>query len=965
MLATHTSRSINTFLVVALLLCLSCLQIAVLSQTRQGEITNNSTSGQEGRPASQQEAETEAERLDKQIGELQDQGKTDEAVLLLARSLMLNETELGLEPFKVAVVLKAAGAIYQRRDDYVLAERCFRRSLEIRQQVLRPTHPDIAESLNWLGRLYQEEDDYVRAGPMLEQALEILEKEFGSNDLRVASSLNNLAFIYMWRGDNLGALRMLQQALKIHERVYNPNHPEVANSLNNLGALYLHMEDLERAEPLLERALKIQEKVFGANSFEAAVTLTTLASLYQGNYEFARAEPLLLRAVDIMEKLGGPDNPNIAHPLASLAWIYKARGEYERAGEMQRRALDVQVKALGLEHPMIAVFLSELAQLYEAQGDIPRAISTQIRASDVRERNLSRMLSIGSEQQKRLYVESLLHYINVTISLHLHSAPTNSEAARLALTTILQRKGRSLDAMSDQVGALRRRLNAQDRALFDELSSKRAQLAALTFNGEAQANSNSRRELLSGLEAEAEQLEAQISARSAEYRTQSEPVTVEHVQQAIPADAVLLEFIAYRPFNVKTGNRAELWGPERYAVYLLRRTGEPAFVELGEAMPINAAAARLRTALSRPQSRDVKQAARELDELVMRPVRKLLGDERLILLSPDGVLNLVPFSALVDEQGRYLVESYSINYLISGRDLLRFEAQSESREPAVVFANPAFDRAVTTRSQATESTSFVSGRRSIDFKTSKYDPLPGTAVEAGAIKTIMPTAHVFTESQATEAALKQVSAPRILHVATHGFFISDLKQQEVARARRLEHDDALRVTRGENPLLRSGLVLAGAKKGQSGAGEDGVLTALEAAGLDLWGTKLVVLSACDTGVGQVTNGEGVSGLRRALVLAGSETQVMSLWKVSDAGTRDLMVAYYTRLQQGEGRTEALRQVQLAMLQGRLLSSSGITSSKEKSKRETGEASAKDYRHPYYWASFIPSGDWRNLAGQEK
>ena len=138
-----------------------------------------------------------------------------------------------------------------------------------------------------------------------------------------------------------------------------------------------------------------------------------------------------------------------------------------------------------------------------------------------------------------------------------------------------------------------------------------------------------------------------------------------------------------------------------------------------------------------------------------------------------------------------------------------------------------------------------------------------------------------------------------------------------------------------NPLLRSGLALAGANQGNS----DGVLTALEAAGLDLWGTKLVVLSACDTGVGQVKNGDGVYGLRRALVLAGSESQMMSLWPVSDRSTRDLIIGYYKGLIQGQGRGEALRQAQLQMLRN------------------------KAHRHPYYWASFIQSGEWANLEGK--
>ena len=147
------------------------------------------------------------------------------------------------------------------------------------------------------------------------------------------------------------------------------------------------------------------------------------------------------------------------------------------------------------------------------------------------------------------------------------------------------------------------------------------------------------------------------------------------------------------------------------------------------------------------------------------------------------------------------------------------------------------------------------------------------------------------------------------------------------------------VHRVENPLLRSILVLSGFNRRKSGPDNDGVLTALEASGLDLWGTKLVVLSACETGLGDVVYGEGVYGLRRAFVIAGAESLVMSLWKVDDEATRDLMVAYYKRLMAGEGRGEALRQVQLEMVK------------------------SEKYRHPYYWAGFIASGEWANLQGK--
>ena len=240
-----------------------------------------------------------------------------------------------------------------------------------------------------------------------------------------------------------------------------------------------------------------------------------------------------------------------------------------------------------------------------------------------------------------------------------------------------------------------------------------------------------------------------------------------------------------------------------------------------------------------------------------------------------------------------------------------------------------------------------------------FTPLPGTAGEAQALAGILAGVKILTGVQATEAALKQVSGPSILRIATHGFFLPDQVAAQTERSN--GRGIGIQAQTGvENPLLRSGLALAGVNERQSGAGEDGVLTALEAAGLDLWGTKLVVLSACETGLGEVKNGEGVYGLRRALVLAGSESQVMSLWQVSDAATRDLMAEYYKRLQAGEGRTEALRQVQIAMIRS---GAPGIASGEQRGLgigKESRKTQQQDFSHPFYWAAFIQSGEWRSL-----
>ena len=414
------------------------------------------------------------------------------------------------------------------------------------------------------------------------------------------------------------------------------------------------------------------------------------------------------------------------------------------------------------------------------------------------------------------------------------------------------------------------------------------------------------------------------------------------MQAAIPRDAALVEFVFYNPFRVKAGNN-RAFDKGRYAAYLLRRDGPPAWVDLGEAAGINESVERLRTALRDRDHADAKSLARSLDEKVMRPVRDRLGNTRTVLLSPDGALNLIPFNALVDEQDRYLIETYSFTYLTSGRDLLRLRAQPPGGQgPVVVVANPSYDKQGGDRTAAGRGAASVA--RSFDFSQASFPPLPGTAGEAQALKAAMPEARLLTDTQATEGAIKQLVEPRILHVATHGFFL--VNQAETSpegrdsRILEMVHNRPRgNVGRIDNPLLRSGLALAGANQRQGGGDEDGILTALEATGLDLWGTRLVVLSACETGLGDVRNGDGVYGLRRALVLAGAESQVMSLWQVNDIATRDLMAEYYRRLKSGEGRAEALRQVQLGMIR-------------------SGKRS-----HPFFWASFIPIGNWRNLAGE--
>jgi CHAT domain-containing protein/Flp pilus assembly protein TadD len=965
----------------------------------------------------------EAKQLNAQAFTLYNAGRYNEAVALLERALAIREKVFGNEDPAVAKLLNNLGAVYDAQGDYARAESSYLRALAIQEKALNAEYTttfvrDVAQSLDNLAGLYRTKGDYARAEPMHLRALAITEKEFGPEDPDVARALYNLAALYDMKGDYARAEPLYLRALAIREKVLETahsadavidatntighlaslysskgdyiraetlylrglvieekelgvEHPNVAASLNNLASLYQARGEYGRAEPLLLRALAIKEKGLGATHPSVAVTLNNLAVLYAAQGDYARAEPLHLRALAIQEKIFGATHPYVATTLSNLAGLYRAKGDYARSKLFQLRALAITEKALGAEHPNVATMLSNLAVLYDADGNHIQAVQSLSRGSEIREHNLDLILAIGSENQKQLYLNTYSGEAHGAVSLHIRSAPQDTLAAQLALTAILRWKGRVLDAMIDQIGILRRHATPQDQTLLDHLATARSQLATLQISNGTRLSPEAQQAEATRLRAEVERLEGEVSLHSAQFRTQTQPITLDAICQAIPVDAALVEIFAYQPFVMKAKSFVE-WGTAHYVAYVVRHHETvPQWVELGEATTIDAESERLRAALKDPKRTDVQTIARALDERVMRPIRKLLGPTRRIFLSPDGSLNLIPFAALVDENGNYLIEKYSITYLTSGRDLLRLQAQAESRSASMVVADPLYDMSVSRHADNHADQSpprSDESRRSVDFKRLNYTPLPGTAEEAAVLSKLWPDARVLTQERATEAALKQVNSPRILHIATHGFFLPDQTQA-------LSTNNTLRRetfnTFGssplpavwENPLLRSGLVLAGVKQGQSGVGEDGVLTALEAAGLNLWGTKLVVLSACETGLGGVQKGAGVYGLRRALVLAGSESQVMSLWKVSDVGTRDLMTAYYTRLQKGEGRTEALRQVQLEMLSSQM---SSAVSDRKRETSDTGQqAAARDYRHPYYWAAFIQSGDWRSLTGQER
>jgi CHAT domain-containing protein/Tfp pilus assembly protein PilF len=875
----------------------------------------------------------EAHKLDENYHQLSRDGKYNEAYQSIERALDISEKILGPEHPYVATLLLDLGGFYQDKQDYPKSVMLHERALAICEKTLGSANLLTVNINRALASVYFEANEMAKAEQLADHALEMSQKILPAEHPFTIRCLYALAYV---TGDSKKEEQLLRQALAGGEKTMGAESQFVSLVLNQLGNFYMGEEDYQKAEPYLLRSTSIREKTVGPDNIFNATSLLNLGMISRQKKDYKKAEEIYQRAIEIVENAFGPDNPRLAMILNNIANIYRATGDYDRALETHLRVLRISETNRGPYHQLTMLSLGNIAKTYAAEGDISNAIQFQSRVDEVIEHNIELRMAIGPERQKLSYLSSMSERTDRTISLNVDLAPNDSAASALAALVILQRKGRAQDAMSDSFTSLRLRSTEAEQALLKQYNDTTAELATLVLNGPQTTPFEKHREKINQLEKQKEQLESEISRHSDEFRAHSQHVTIASIQDAIPTNAALIEYAIYRPFDPKAENNSEAYKEPRYVAYVLRHEGEVLWRDLGDEKTIDNAIEKFREALRDWQRTDIKQFARVADEKIMQPIRPLLGNASQLLISPDGSLNLIPFEALIDEQNRYLVQNFSCTYLTSGRDLLRLNVARESKTRPMVLANPLFGEPTQYASISKKQRGLKPSMTTADDLSDIYfAPLSGTIQESSAIKSLFHETTVLSGSQATEDTLKQVSAPSILHIATHGFFLTDTPENKNSSSGTRAISANAKIV---NPLLRSGLALAGANL-HNKKGEDGILTALEASGLNLWGTKLVTLSACDTGLGEVKNGEGVYGLRRAFVLAGAETLVMSLWDVNDYVTREMMTNYYKGLRNGLGRGEALRQVQLSML-------------KQKSKQ-----------HPYYWASFIQSGEWANLEGK--
>lgn len=890
-----------------------------------------------------------------------------EAESLLCQALEIVRSLLGEEHLDVARCQESLAEFYLSLGNLAAAEALFSKVAQTRLQILGPMHPEYALSLGHLAWLHHSSGNFRAAEPLYRQALDILRQTPGEEHPAYAHQLGRLGTLLGNIHNYEEASSLLIQASEILLQTLGETDPRFAASLHRLGALNECMWNLEDAKWYYGRSLEVLRQATEDPGFNFNLTecLSGLARVSCYLNDFEGAETLIQEVLEIRQRIFGKNHPSVADTLDELAGSLLLKGEYEKAEPLLKEALEIYHRTMGKEHHLQTTVLGRLSRLYQATGRGEEALSMLRRANSLCDRLIGQVFSMASESQRMVHFETIQANVQLYLSLITQQEKPSPEAVCSALDTVLRRKAILAEALAVQRETV---LGGQYPGLeprLRELTALRMHIARKTLGGLGVETLEGHEQQLVEWNQQKERLEAELARQIPEIDLEKRLAAADRraVALRLPKGSVLVEFVHF--YGCKYGAvpaRGEtIVAPPRYVVFVLS-AGEPdnvRMIDLGEAEPVDRMIRDFRVGIT---GQAETLAGRDLGAVPTEPVRApgvsqgltlraavfdklvpaLSGCKRLLLAS-DGDLSLLPFEVLPTADGRCLIDEYQISYVATGRDVLRFGAVSNrpTAKPLVV-ADPDFDLG-NDRSQAAAPTNIPHGWCSRDLDRGlRFGRLKGTRLEGERIAALLGV-KPWVDATALERRLKACRSPRILHLATHGFFLTDQKRDPNQDYRDLgampgQESGGLGRLSGsglQNPLLRSGLALAGAntwlQNGKPPAeAEDGLLTAEDVSGLDLLDTDLVVLSACETGLGEIHIGEGVFGLRRAFVLAGAKTLVMSLWKVPDKQTQELMEEYYCRLLDGQPRAEALRQAQLAL--------------------------KARYPNPLFWGAFICQGD---------
>jgi len=874
----------------------------------------------------------------------------DTAEKLRLRVLHLQEQHSGRNSLAVADALLNLGWFYGNMARYEAAQEALDRCQEIRQRLLGSDTAPVAEVLNALGVLEENRSNLTLAEAFYEQAIAIQEKTLGPQSLVTANTWNNLATLYWITGDYASAQKLFAQALAVREKLLGPNSAVVAKTLNNLALLDSSLGDYDSAEDYFQRALRIRRSRLGPENQATATTLSQLGLLYVRKGDDARAEPLLVQAIATQEKIANGDGPDLARSLMQLAMLYDRQKLYDKAEPLHWRGLQIRRRVLGEAHPEFAASLVAFARHDHAQGRLPEALPLYRHALKIDEEALGQnhpdTLAIASDlafleielrqpdeaaQLARDVAEAQENILNGVFTFAPErqridfertvkpcDLPAALADADLLAEMVLRTKGVVLDSLLEDVAVSRALKDPDVREMLEKRRLLMAQLGQATGDPSGADYSSAPMSVADRqqLEQEERQLEASLADKgvgSSDTR-RALATDVSEVREALPADAALVEYVAYNRYTGRLGSEPA------YGAVVMSRTAPCQWVPLGSASEIETRV-RLFQKYIRKRVHDAAlgDMLHGLYQSLCKPVLNALpqGIHRLII-SPDGSLNFVSFATLLDDDNNFFTNDFELNYVASGRDLLQRPGLMPKTKKLVVFADPDYNHE--------PNATGVAHSRGKSAEDILLSPLPGTEREAAFLQQEARRdgldSWVYRGAEASKANLAKQDSPYVLHLATHGLFLSpdDVPNLPVGAGDGASANANVNVTAAQ-PMTRSLLALAGAavtlrewKKGVVPTPDnDGLLTAQQAANLNLDHTWLVVLSACDSGGGEAQAGEGVLGLRRGFAEAGAQNLLMTLWTADDAETANLMEAFYRDALQSGNPAAALARVQRASL----------------------------------------------------
>ena len=736
-------------------------------------------------------------------------------------------------------------------------------------------------------------------------------------------------------GDYNHSIEYGSKALKIREDIFGENHPEYAITLSNLSLAYIMLGDYIKALEYGEKVNDIFKNVFGEKHPLYATSLNNLASIYSKFGDYDKAILFETKVVEIRKEIFGENNPDYAMSLNNLADFYSRKKDYAKAIEYGVKSIDNIKAALGSNHPNYSMFLQNLALYYFDLGDYKNATDYFQRGLEIDKANILIQTASLSNNQRAMYwnkyscsFTDLFPLITYKSNLYTASDLYNLSALfskGLLLTTEIE-----LNRLIKESG------DEKAMKIFEELRILRLQLQRLYEIPISERSLN-----VDSLTEVANQLEKTLVERSKVYGdfTKKLRTTWKDVQNSLSEDEIAVEFISFPIFGTDSTMIA--------ALTLRKDSKEPKLIPLFDLAQLSVV------------SDTDHYLCSEVTHLIWEPLRNEIQDIRRIFFSPAGVIHRIGIEYLPG------MESYDIYRLSTTREIIDMKTKSsplnKNKALTVLYGGINYDisNSLTSERSSKEISDFINDEvsqqlsitlhrafvDSLNLRGMEADYLPSTLAEVQRISSSLKNSNLPTVvhigSDATEKSVKSLTSntPAILHISTHGFYFSKKQARKEDRPSFLSIEDDESANMEDKALARSGLLFAGANVSLRGQDiptdvDDGILTAVEISRLDLRGLELVVLSACETGKGDILQGEGVFGLQRGFKKAGVQTILMSLWKVSDVSTEMLMTDFYQNICNGKNIREALRMAQQKV-------------------RDYKDADGNCiFQDPHYWAGFV-------------